>query len=149
MKTAPIQATMLSKMLAISAVAHQGQYDKAGVPYFLHCLKVMRLLKTDDIELMCIALGHDLFEDTKVTRSELLEEGMSERVVNGITCMTKQRGQSYQEYKDAVKSNTDSVAVKKADLTHNSDIRRMKDVGLKDFERVARYREFYNELILN
>ena len=39
---------IISKALKISATAHEGQYDKHGQPYFLHCLKVMRLLKSDD-----------------------------------------------------------------------------------------------------
>jgi (p)ppGpp synthase/HD superfamily hydrolase len=137
---------MLSQMLAISASAHQNQYDKAGKPYFLHCLAVMQLLNTDDEELQCIALGHDLFEDTTWTIAMLREEGFNERVIAGITAMIKQRGQSYDEYKTQVKSNCDAVLVKMADLTHNSDIRRMKEVSQKDFDRTIRYRQFYNEL---
>jgi len=138
---------MLSKMLAIAATAHQGQYDKAGKPYFLHCLEVMRLLNTDDEELQCIAVGHDLLEDTEITIAELFIAGMNERIVAGICTMTKQRGQSYESYKNIVKSNPDAVKVKMADLTHNSDIRRMKSVCQKDFERVIRYRQFYAELL--
>ncbi|MGZ7118218.1 MAG: HD domain-containing protein [Methanobacterium sp.] len=138
---------MLSVMLRICATAHEGQYDKSGQPYFLHCLKVMRLLKTDDEELMCIALAHDLLEDTKTTIKYLQEQGFSERVISGIVAMTKQRGQSYEEYKEAIKQNTDAILVKIADLTHNSDIRRMKEVNQKDFDRVVKYRQFYNELI--
>lgn len=138
---------MLSKMLAIAATAHQGQYDKAGKPYFLHCLEVMRLLNTDDEELQCIAVCHDLFEDTRITKEDLAFAGASHRVIYGVTCMTKQSGQTYEEYKAQVKSNPDAVKVKMADLTHNSDIRRMKSVCQKDFERVIKYRQFYAELL--
>lgn len=138
---------MLSKMLAVAATAHQGQYDKAGKPYFLHCLEVMRLLNTDDEELQCIALGHDLFEDTEISPDQLFDLGFTPRVVRGILDMTKRCGQSYEEYKAQVKSNPDAVKVKMADLTHNSDIRRMKEVSQKDFERVIRYRQFYAELL--
>ena len=138
---------MLATMLERSAAYHKGQRDKAGKPYFLHCLEVMRLLNTDDEELQCIALGHDLFEDTAATAGDLRIAGMSERVIAGISAMTKQRGQSYEEYKAQVKSNRDAVLVKTADLTHNSDIRRMKAVNQKDFDRVIRYRQFYAELL--
>ena len=138
---------MLSKMLSIASTAHQNQYDKAGKPYFLHCLEVMRLLNTDDEELQCIALGHDLFEDTTWSMSMLRAEGFSERVIDGIYDMTKQRGQSYEEYKAQVKSNPDAVKVKMADLTHNSDIRRMKEVSQKDFDRTIKYRQFFAELL--
>ena len=138
---------MLSKMLSIAATAHANQYDKAGKPYFLHCLEVMRLLNTDDEELQMIALGHDLFEDTTWSASMLRSEGFNERVINGVYDMTKQRGQSYEEYKEQVKANPDAVKVKMADLTHNSDIRRMKEVNQKDFDRIAKYRQFYSGLL--
>jgi len=137
---------MLSKMLLIATNAHDGQLDKAGKPYILHCLKVMHYLKTEDEELMCIALGHDLCEDTDITFWDLMDAEMSNRVIEGIRCMTKQRGESYEEYKAKVKSNADSVRVKMADLRHNSDIRRLKGVTQKDIERTVRYHEFYLEL---
>jgi len=137
---------MLSKMLLIATNAHDGQLDKAGKPYILHCLKVMHYLKTDDEELMCMGIGHDLFEDTNVTREDLLAAGISQRVVDGISCVTKQRGESYKEYKAKVKSNVDAIKVKMADLRHNSDIRRLKGVTQKDIERTVRYHEFYLEL---
>jgi (p)ppGpp synthase/HD superfamily hydrolase len=47
-------------MLVLATNAHAGQTDKAGKPYILHCLKVMHYLKSEDEELMCIALGHDI-----------------------------------------------------------------------------------------
>lgn len=72
---------------------------------------------------------------------------MTNHVILGISDMAKSRGQSYEEYKAQVKSNPDAVKVKMADLTHNSDIRRMKEVNQKDFYRVIKYRQFYAELL--
>ena len=57
---------LLDKMLVLATNAHSGQYDKGGKPYILHPLKVLHYLKTEDEELQCIALGHDIIEDTKV-----------------------------------------------------------------------------------
>ena len=93
---------MLDKMLVIATNAHHGQFDRGGNPYILHPLKVMHYLKSDDEELMCMALGHDVIEDTKVTYAELREAGISERVIKGIRALTKQPGQTYEEYKDAL-----------------------------------------------
>ena len=62
---------MLSTMLVLATQKHFCQYDKGGKPYILHPLRVMYQLKTDDEELNCIALGHDLVEDTDVTYSML------------------------------------------------------------------------------
>ena len=137
---------MLGKMLLIATNAHAGQFDKGGNPYILHPLKVMHYLKTDDEELMCIALGHDVIEDTAVTYRDLREAGISERVIEGIRSLTKQPGQTYEEYKESVFANPDAMRVKMADLRHNTDIRRLKGIRDKDIERMVRYQKFYMEI---
>jgi hypothetical protein len=140
------KGVMLAKMLVIATNAHAGQYDKGGLPYILHPLKVMHYLKSDDEELQCIALGHDVIEDTDITYKYLRDEGMSERVIAGIRGMTKVPGQTYEEYKEGVFANIDSMKAKKADLRHNSDIRRLKGVTDKDVARIAKYMKFYSEI---
>jgi len=137
---------MLGKMLVIATNAHQGQFDKGGAPYILHPLKVMHYLKTDDEELQCIALGHDVIEDTAVTYQDLRSQGMSERVIDGIRALTKVPGQTYDEYKECVFANKDAMRVKMADLRHNTDIRRLKGVSEKDIARMAKYQMFYLEI---
>jgi (p)ppGpp synthase/HD superfamily hydrolase len=79
----------LNKMLVLTTTKFDGIFDKGGTPYILRCLKVMYYLKTDDEELQCIGLGHDLVEDTDVTYQLLREMGFSERVITGIRAMTK------------------------------------------------------------
>lgn len=137
---------MLAQMLHIATTAHHGQFDRGGSPYILHPLKVMHYLKSDDEELMCMALGHDVIEDTSVTYKDLREAGMSERVINGIRALTKQPGQTYEEYKEGVFANEDAMRVKMADLRHNTDIRRLKGVTDKDIARMAKYHTFYMEI---
>lgn len=137
---------MLDKMLMIATNAHHGQFDKGGAPYILHPLKVMHYLKSDDEELMCMALGHDVIEDTKVTYKDLRDAGISERVIKGITALTKMPGETLEEYKDRVFANPDAMRVKMCDLRHNSDIRRLKGVTEKDLARVAKYHTFYLEI---
>jgi (p)ppGpp synthase/HD superfamily hydrolase len=137
---------MLGKMLLLATNAHAGQFDRGGAPYILHPLKVMHYLKSEDEELQCIALGHDVVEDTHTTFTNLIDAGMSPRVVSGIRALTKQRGESYDEYKEKVFSNKDAMKVKLADLRHNTDIRRLKGVQEKDLERMAKYQRFYLEI---
>lgn len=137
---------MLGKMLVIATNAHAGQFDRGGRPYILHPLKVMHYLRSDDEELMCIALGHDVVEDTSVTFEELREAGMSIRVIEGIRALTKVEGESYDDYKQRVLTNHDAMRVKMADLRHNSDIRRLKGVTEKDVARIAKYHKFYLEI---
>lgn len=137
---------LLGTMLVITTNAHAGQYDRGGKPYILHPLKVMHYLKTDDEELQCMALGHDLFEDTTVTYKELREAGMTERIIAGIDALTKQPGRTYDEYKERVFANVDAMRVKLCDLRHNTDIRRLKGVTEKDIARMAKYHLFYTEI---
>jgi (p)ppGpp synthase/HD superfamily hydrolase len=137
---------MLGKMLVLATNAHAGQFDRGGNPYILHPLKVMHYLKTDDEELMCMALGHDVVEDTSVTFKDLREAGMSERVIEGIRSLTKMPGQTYDEYKEVVFANKDAMRVKMADLRHNTDVRRLKGVSEKDIARMAKYHQFFMEI---
>lgn len=137
---------MLGRMLVLVTNAHGGQYDRGGQPYILHPLKVMHYLKSNDEELQCIALGHDVVEDTDVTYKDLRDNGISERVVAGIRALTKVPGETLDEYKARVYANRDAMLVKKSDLRHNTDIRRLKGVTEKDIARMARYHQFYIEL---
>lgn len=137
---------MLCKMIQLAVARHAGQFDKGGRPYILHPLTVMHRLRTDDEELQCIAVGHDLIEDTNTTAGELKDMGFSHRVVQGILCLTKFRDEDERQYREAVKANPDARRVKIEDLRHNSDIRRLKGVTDKDIARMVRYHEFYLEL---
>lgn len=138
---------LLNLMLVLVTNRFQNKYDKAGQPYVLHCLKVMYYTKTEDEELQCIALGHDLIEDTTVTALMLLQMGFTDRIVQGIVAMTKVKENFSQEvYMMQLRGNRDAIRVKLADLRHNSDIRRLKDVGDKEMKRLAKYHSMYLEL---
>lgn len=138
---------MLAKMIVIATNAHHGQFDKGGNPYILHPLAVMQLVESDDEEVLCMAVGHDLFEDTDVTMSYLTKEGISARVIDGIYAVTKLPGESYEEYKQRVLDSDDGMIVKKADLKHNSQLNRLKGVTEKDVARMGRYMLFYYEIV--
>jgi (p)ppGpp synthase/HD superfamily hydrolase len=146
---------MLNDILMFAVQVHYGQFDKGGRPYILHPLKVMHYLKTDDEELQCIAIGHDLVEDRKingspvpheVTYNDLRNLGISERVIAGIRCVTKIAGETPEQYKAKVLSNRDSMLVKKEDLRHNTDIRRLKGTSEKDIKRTIKYHELYMDI---
>jgi len=141
-----MKGEMLSKMISLATERHAGQFDKGGRPYILHPLTVMHRLRTDDEELQCIAVGHDLIEDTITTPGDLDRLGFSDRVVVGILRLTKDIGETEEGYRKKVKSNVDAIRVKIEDLRHNSDIRRLKGVTSKDIVRMIRYHEFYLEL---
>lgn len=137
---------LLGKVLVLATNAHAGQFDRGGKPYILHPLKVMHYLKSDDEELQCMALLHDVVEDTKTTWDDLTAIGCTERVINGVKALTKMPGESYDQYKQRVFANEDAMKVKMADLRHNTDIRRLKGVTEKDIVRMEKYNRFYLEL---
>jgi (p)ppGpp synthase/HD superfamily hydrolase len=137
---------MLDRMLVIATNAHAGQFDRGGAPYILHPLRVMSFLKVNDEELQCIALGHDVIEDTDVTYKDLRDSGISERVIDGIRALTKVPGETLDEYKARVFASPDAMQVKLCDLRHNTDIRRLKGVTEKDIARMAKYHTFYLEI---
>lgn len=138
--------SLLADAIKIAVTHHEGQFDKGGNAYVLHCLKVMHYLKSDDEELQAIAVLHDVVEDTDVTYQDLSMCGMTERVISGVRALTKQRGQSADEYMEAVCSNHDAMRVKLCDLRHNSDIRRLKGVTEKDIRRIEKYHKMYMEI---
>jgi GTP diphosphokinase / guanosine-3',5'-bis(diphosphate) 3'-diphosphatase len=138
---------LLGKVLVLATNAHAGQFDRGKNPYILHPLKVMHYLKTDDEELQCMALLHDVIEDTKTTWKDLEDIGCTERVLNAVRALTKMPGQSYDEYKENVFANEDAMRVKLCDLRHNTDIRRLKGITEKDIERIAKYNSFYLEIL--
>ena len=70
---------MLEKAIEIAARAHQGQKDKSGQPYVLHPLRVM-MSCSSETEKICAVL-HDVIEDTEFKAKDLLEEGISEEIL--------------------------------------------------------------------
>ena len=142
---------MLSKAIVIAVNGHNGQFDRGGNAYILHPLKVMHYLKTDDEELQVIAVLHDVIEDSsgenRVTYEDLRNAGISERVIVTVRGLTKVPGQTAEEYEQAVLSNIDAMLVKKEDLRHNSDIRRLKGVSEKDIKRMEKYNRFYLKIV--
>lgn len=148
---------MLNKALMIMILAHEGQYDKGGKPYSLHPLTVLHKLKTDDEEVQCAAVLHDVIEDCSgktiylngrpcvISFQMLSEEGMSPRVVDTVRRLTKMPGQTYEQYQAEVLSSIGAMMVKREDLRTNSDLRRLKSRAIteKDVARVAKYMAFY------
>jgi (p)ppGpp synthase/HD superfamily hydrolase len=138
---------MLGAALVLAATKHAGTYDRGGKPYILHPLKVMHKLDSDDEELQCIAVLHDVVEDTDVTYADLREFGMSERVITGVRALTKVPGETLDEYKARVFACRDAMLVKMEDLRHNSDLKRLKGITEKDIARSAKYMVFYYEIV--
>lgn len=134
---------MLGKAISITAKAFEGVNDKGGHPYILHCLRVMNAMPRHDEELRCIAVLHDLIEDTLWTKEGLLGEGFSIRVAQTVQVLTHDKGVSYDDYIKIIALCPDAKLVKMADLRDNSDIMRMKGLRKKDLDRLEKYHRSY------
>lgn len=134
-----MKESIVDKALRIALSVHAGQVDKGGNPYILHPLRICKRLRTNDQELMAIALLHDTVEDGEITLQDLLNEGFSLRVVTAIDLLTHPDGMEYMDYIKRLQGNPDAVKVKKEDLKDNSDLTRLKGLTQKDFDRMARY----------
>ena len=135
---------MLSEMLELAVEAHDGQVDLAGVPYIFHIMAVTEFTRQrwghEDEELLCIAAGHDLLEDTAVTW-QFLYDNFNVRVANGILKLSRFKGMEYGEYQLNVLNSVDAMKVKLCDLRHNMmESRVIMDANTKG--RMLKYREF-------
>jgi (p)ppGpp synthase/HD superfamily hydrolase len=137
---------LLTKAIRIAAVVSEKVLDKGGNPYILHPLRIMFRLRTDDPELMMIAILHDVVEDSDWTIEDLRKEGFTERVLKALTLLTHTEGVSYSDYIERIATNIDAILVKMEDLRDNSDITRLKGVTQKDLLRTEKYHRSFVSL---
>jgi (p)ppGpp synthase/HD superfamily hydrolase len=134
---------MFDKAIFIAAREHLGTRDKGGAAYILHPMRIAMRLRTNDEELMSIAILHDVIEDSHLTFENLEAEGFSKRVIDALKLLTHQKGVSYEDYIDGMKNNLDALKVKREDLRDNSDITRLKGVSEKDVKRMVKYQNAF------
>ena len=140
----PDDAMMLEKAIHLAVEAHSGQRDKAGDPYILHPLRMMLTLDTPAEKM--VAVLHDVVEDTPWTLDGLRSQGFSEEIVEAVACLTKQDGESYEDFIERAAGHSIARRVKLADLEDNMDVRRLDTVTNEDQERFARYLKAWRRL---
>lgn len=142
--------TMLGNFIALLATAHKDQVDKGGKPYFLHCMRVAMRLRTEDQELMAMAIGHDGIEDGVVTEEQLIAVGATPRIMAGLRLLTLDPAEPYQDYIERISTSYDAIRVKIEDIRDNSDITRMKplssattyDIENQEAKRIVRIHKY-------
>lgn len=137
----------LGKMFALVADKFKDKVDKQGQPYILHCIYVMQNCKLFDEDSLCIALGHDLLEDTDVTGNYLVDEfGLD--IASGISVLTRQKDVDYDSYIKRISSWPNLIPIKKADLEHNTQVSRLKGLTKKDLDRLEKYHRSYTYFVI-
>jgi len=137
-----IYTDLTCKAMKLAYDAHHGQTDKSGLPYIFHPFHLAEQMK-DEIT-VCIALLHDVVEDTDLTIEDLEKEFPAE-VTEAIKLLTHQKDTDYFDYVRKIKESPAACEVKLADLRHNSDISRIRDKSIrscrKTLQRIEKYRK--------
>ena len=135
--------------------AHRGQVDKGGNHYFLHPFRVSQETKNhftwkhtdfDKYIAECVALLHDVIEDSDITADDLVNEGFEYAIVNRVVRMTRKEDELYMDYIKRIGEDNICRIVKMCDLKDNMDITRLEKVTDKDFDRLKKYHKAYKYL---
>jgi len=130
---------LTKKALRIAFDAHKEQTDKTGLPYIFHPFHLAEQM-TDEAT-TCVALLHDVVEDTDMSFEQLAAEGFTGEMLSALRLLTHDPSVPYMDYVRGIKENPIAKAVKLADLRHNSDLSRMDIIDEKAIERTKKYKQ--------
>lgn len=132
-----IYTEQVNRALCLAYEAHQGQFDKSGVPYVFHPLHLAEQMP--DEESIVAALLHDVVEDTDYSLEDLKSMGFPPKALEAVALLTHTGEEPYLRYVARIKENPIAKRVKLADLRHNSDLSRIRQVTERDRDRVEKY----------
>lgn len=127
------------KALNVAYKAHEGQQDESGLPYIFHPYHVAEQM-SEEIA-VCVALLHDILEDTEVTDEELSRQ-FPEEVMVPLRLLNHNKEEDYLDYIRRLRENSVARAVKLADITHNSDESRLSGLDIPQ-SRLQHWRDKY------
>lgn len=142
-----IYTPLTKKAMKIAFSAHKEQTDKNGMPYIYHPIHLAEQMS--DEATTCVALMHDVIEDTDMTFEQLEEEGFTTEVIDALRLMTHDESVPYLDYVAEIKKNPIALEVKLADLKHNSDLTRLDYIDDKVLTRVKKYKQAIELLLIS
>lgn len=92
---------MLEKAIAFATRAHAGQYRKGTrIPYIVHPMEVAAIVAgmTEDIDVICAAVLHDVMEDCDISY-RCLEQEFGNKVAVLVAMESEDKNKSWQERK--------------------------------------------------
>lgn len=136
-----VYTLLTNKAMDIAYHAHHGQLDYNGIPYIFHPIHLAEQM--DDEISCCVALLHDVVEDTAVTLADL-ELEFPPAVTQAVDLLTHREGVDYFDYVRSLRANPIAVKVKLADIAHNADQTRCIGSGLAS-DDLSRWRDKYRK----
>ncbi len=117
-----------ARAIILAGWKHSGVKDHGGKPYIDHPIAVSTLVR--GMTEKCVAIMHDLVEDTDITLDDLRYLGFNMYIVDGVDAVTRRIGEDgvKETYTDFIKrccKNDIGRAVKKADIANNTDPARL------------------------
>jgi (p)ppGpp synthase/HD superfamily hydrolase len=114
---------LYQKCLEVATEAHKGQFLNDGVtPYITHPIAVAEMVNTETEK--CVALLHDVLEDTDYTTFSLRKLDVPPYIVQCVLWLTHPVSETYLEYILQIKKChsflPEVIKVKLADMAHNS-----------------------------
>ena len=122
---------LLARAYDFSAASHKGQHRASGEPYLSHPLEVAHLLVDFKMDVTTVTAGllHDVLEDTKATKPELVREfgGEIAELVDGVTKLGKlafssreeRQAENFRKMLVAMARDLRVLMIKLADRLHN------------------------------
>ncbi|NQZ76401.1 MAG: hypothetical protein HRT61_09870 [Ekhidna sp.] len=140
-------------MKRFAVQAHKGQkYGTRGYDFHLNevaektaeLMDAWGITNPDERDIyLCVAFGHDLFEDTEATYPQI-QEMFSTTIATGILIMTKGKNQSRADYISGMGQSEYACLVKIADSSRNLH----HSVNARSQRRVDKYTANISELLV-
>ena len=137
-------STDIEAAKALATKAHEGQIDKACLPYITHPERVASRLESPEAQV--VGWLHDTVEDTSITLQDIADRFGPETAA-AVDAISRRDGEAWSDYIDRVAANPVARQVKISDLIDNSNLSRIPHVTMKDVKRQAKYNKALKKLL--
>ena len=139
---------LYGKAYLICEKVFDGKTHSSGVPYMDHLVAVAN--KFSDGKAKGVALLHDIIKETDLTAMDLNYIGFPSDIVKTVSLMTRENGESYDEFINRMinSKNNMAVQIKKADLEQNMDLSNYDSVTDEYLNRIdVKYKPQYKKIV--
>jgi hypothetical protein len=142
-----INSLPLFNRALLIAATHHTINDKCGIPYVMHPVRVSKNVDSPDEKV--VALLHDILEDTKVTKQDLINWGFPQEIIEAVEALTfDKKVMTKGQYLRCIKANPIARNVKIADIEDNYSLNRIpNNERIKFFENKTYYSLAYIYLV--